>query len=100
MAVDPGIFGPASLGMTQAIAQFQTFLPSFTEIRKADPNEDAAMVQDVRMGELAAVLLTLGIGGMVSSLTGSPVPAVVSAVTCFGLVCLYESALRAMPKEA
>lgn len=100
MPVDPGIVGAATLSMSQAISQFNTFLPSFTEIRRADPGEDAAMIQDVRMGEFAAVLLTLGIGGLVSSLTGSHVPAMVAALTAFGLVCIYESALRATPKEA
>lgn len=93
MAVDPNVIGPATLSMTQALSLFDSFLPKFTDLGKADPN-DINVVRDVRMGELAAVLMTLGIGGMTSALTGSSVPAVVALVTCTGLVLLYESALR------
>ena len=92
---DPGVIGPAMLGMTQSISLFQTMLPKFSEIRKTNPEDNPAMVQDVRMGELAAVLLTLGIGGMTSALTGSSVPSVVAVTSAVGLVMLYESALRA-----
>lgn len=93
MAVDPHIIGPATLSMTQSLSLFDAFLPSFRDISKADPG-DIGIVRDVRMGELAAVLMTLGIGGMTSALTGSSVPAVVALVTCGGLVLLYETALR------
>lgn len=95
MAVDPAVIGPATLSMTQALALFQNFLPKFSEIRLADPDVNQDIVRDVRMGELASVLMTLGIGGMTSALTGSSVPAVVALVTCGGLVLLYETALRA-----
>lgn len=95
MAVDPNVIGPATLSMTQSLALFQNFLPSFSDISKADPEVDISIANDVRRGELAAVLMTLGIGGMTSALTGSAVPSVVALVTCAGLVMLYESALKA-----
>lgn len=92
---DPAVIGPATLSMTQSLALFQNFLPSFADISRADPETDVSIVNDVRRGELAAVLMTLGIGAMTSALTESPVPSVVALVTCTGLVLLYESALKA-----
>lgn len=94
MAVEGNVIGAATLSMTQSLALFGTFLPRFSEIGRADPEVDTRVVQDVRLGELAAVMMTLGIGGMTSALTGSAVPAVVAFITCGGLVVLYEYALR------
>lgn len=94
MAVDGNVIGAATLSMTQSLALFGTFLPSFSDIGRADPDKDTDVAADVRLGELAAVLMTLGIGGMTSALTGSAVPSVVALITCGGLVMLYEYALR------
>jgi hypothetical protein len=91
--MDSAGVGMATLCMTQSLTLFQNFLPRFQEISAANPDEDAGMVADVRMGELAAVITTLGIGGMTSALSGSSVPAVVSAITAGGLILLYEYAL-------
>jgi len=90
---DPQTVGLATLSMTQSLTLFQQFLPRFQEISAADPAEDMGMVRDVRMGELAAVVTTLGIGGMTSALSGSSTPAVVAAITAGGLILLYEYAL-------
>ena len=94
MAVDPGIIGPATMSITQSLSLFQGFLPRFTDIRKENPLGNPEFVKDVRMGELAASLLTIGIGAMMSALTGSSVPAVLALITVIGLVTLYESALK------
>jgi hypothetical protein len=91
---DPQAVGMATLCMTQSMALFSQFLPRFQEISTADPAKDEGMVRDVRMGELAAVLTTLGIGGMTSALSGSSTPAVVAAITAGGLILLYEYALQ------
>jgi hypothetical protein len=93
MAADGVVIGAATLSMTQALALFQNFLPRFSDIRSANPEIDAGIVRDVRMGELAAVLMTLGVGAMTSSLTDSPIPAVIALITSGGMVILYESAL-------
>lgn len=94
MAVEGNIIGAATLSMTQSLALFGSFLPKFSDIGRANPDVDTDIVKDVRLGELAAVLMTLGIGGMTSALTGSAVPSVVALLTCGGLVMLYEYALR------
>lgn len=49
---------------------------------------------DVRMGEIAASSITLGIGVIASGLSGSPIPIIVGAVMAGFLIVLYESALR------
>jgi len=80
--------------MTQAITAFTTFLPPITEIRKGSVT-DAQFAGDVRLGEVAAAGLTIGVGAMVSGLTGSSVPTVVAFLTAAGLILLYESTLQA-----
>jgi hypothetical protein len=89
---DPGL---ALLTVTQAVGLFQSFLPKFTEISAVDPADNPQLVRDVRRGEVAAVVLTLGIGAMASGFTDSPVPAISSAVAAFTLIVLYEGALSA-----
>jgi hypothetical protein len=93
--VDPQLIGPATLAVSQGISAFMTFLPSLTDVRKANPGEDLVMAADVRMGEIAAVALTVGVGAVASSLTGSPVPVVVSVTVAVLMLCLYEATLRA-----
>lgn len=85
--------GAATIAMGQAVGAFQFFLPKLSDVRRAT-SDDADMVGDVRMGEVAATALTLGLGAMVSSLSGSPYPAMVSVAVVAVLVVLYESALK------
>lgn len=92
---NPEVFGPATLAVTQGVTAFSTFLPKFSDVRRNHPDDNPDFAGDVRMGEVAAVTVTMGIGLIASSLTGSSVPAMVSALTCLVLVMLYESTLRA-----
>jgi len=87
--------GPATIAIGQSVGAFQFFLPRLSDVRKADVDTDPDMAGDVRLGEIAASALTLGIGIMVSSLSGSPYPAYVSVLMCLILICVYESALKA-----
>lgn len=98
MPVDAGLIGPSTLALTQAVGSFNTFLPKLSEIRKST-GDDPAFVNDVRTGEIAAVALTVGVGAVVSSLTGSPVPTVVAVLASLGLVVMYETTLRSIPSE-
>lgn len=93
--VPPELIGPATLAVAQGVNAFTTFLPRLADIRKADPDTDASMAADVRMGEVAAITLTVGVGAVISSLTGSPVPVMVAVVISVMMFCLYESTLRA-----
>lgn len=89
----PNDYGPATLAITQSVGAFQFFLPRLSDVRKANPS-DADMAGDVRMGEVAAGALCIGIGAMVSSLSGSPYPAMVAILMTAILICVYETALR------
>lgn len=89
------LFGPAMLGVTAGINTFASMLPKLTDIRKADPVNNPDVAADVRMGEVAGVTLTMGIGVIASSLTRSSVPTFTALVMCVILVGVYESALRA-----
>jgi hypothetical protein len=93
VSVDPAIIGITMTAVSQSANAFAQYLPKLTDIRKTDPG-DPSMIGDVRIGEVAAVTLTLGVGVIASGLTGSPVPAMVAALTCVVLLALYETALR------
>ena len=94
MPVPSDALGPATLAISQSVGAFQFFMPKLSDVRRADTTHNPDMVGDVRMGELAAATLCIGIGTIVSSMTGSPYPAIVSVVMVAVLVCLYETALR------
>lgn len=84
--------GIATLAITQGFAQFNVFLPRISDVRKAAPGDDISA--DVHVGELAAIAGTMGVGIIASSLSGSKLPAIVSAVVCVLMVGIYESVLR------
>lgn len=88
---DPNILGAATIGLTQGLSSAGTFLPKLSEVRKGSSPE---MIGDVRMGEIATAVVTIGIGAIVSSLTGSHVPTVVSAIIVLVIIGIYECALR------
>jgi hypothetical protein len=88
------VIGPASISVAQSIGVFQFFLPKLSDVRKANVAVDVDMVGDVRLGEVAAATVAIGIGTIISSLTQSSVPAVVSVIIAGTLICVYETALR------
>ena len=92
---NPEMFGPATFAIGQSVASFSTFLPKFSDVRSKHPDDDPSFAADVRMGEIAAVTVSMGVGLIASSITGSPVPAVVTLLVCLILVTLYESTLSA-----
>lgn len=92
--VDPSIIGPSLQAATTGFSAFNTFLPDLTKIREANPEFDVELVANVRMGEVAAAGVVLGIGAITSALTGDPTPALVAAVVTIALVFLYEMVLR------
>lgn len=81
------------LSVTQSVVVFTSLLPPFAEVRKADEH-DADMRADVRMGEIAASTLVVGIGVIASAVTKSPLPAMASIVCAVILAAMYESVLR------
>lgn len=72
---------------------FTTFLPPLREIRQATPG-DATMRHDVRYGQCAAGTLAVGVGGLMSWLTGSSTPIYIAIFTTLLYAAIYEMALR------
>ena len=93
---DALVISTASLAISQAVAAFGTFLPKLTDVRQVTPASDPALAADVRLGELAAAGVTIGVGAIAASITGSPTPLTVSILVSLGLVIIYESTLRAV----
>lgn len=87
------MFGPASMVLGQTISSFTTFLPPLSDVRKAGP-DDADMAGDVRLGEIAATALAVGVGAIASSLLGDPTPTVIALLVALALIVVYETALR------
>lgn len=92
------VTGSTLLVVTASVTAFTALMPKFGEVRRAVGNPDT--VNDVRMGEVAALGMTVAIGVTASSLTKSPVPAMVGVVSALALVCMYESVLQAIPTES
>jgi hypothetical protein len=91
---NPDALGPASISIGTATSAFMGFLPKFSEVRRADPN-DVGMAKDIRLGQIAACSVAMGTGVIVSSLTGSSVPAIVAGIMCLILVWCYANARKA-----
>lgn len=88
------VLGPASLAAGQAISSFTTFLPKLSDVRSSNAAAEPGMVGDVRLGEVAASAVTLGIGIIASSLSGSSIPMYAAAFVALILIVVYETALR------
>lgn len=91
--VDGVALSVATIAITSAMGAFYQMLPPISEVRKRNES-DPGFAADVRVGEVAAASIALGIGAVASGLSGSPVPVVVAGITALGLVVLYESVLH------
>lgn len=93
MAVDGAAMSAAVVSLGQSIGAYQFFLPPLREVRKAGPN-DRNMRGDVRLGQLAAGVVTVAVGAMLGYLVQSRVPVYVAVVMGLVVAALYEMALR------
>ncbi len=82
--------GTATLAVTQSVVAFTAFLPNFIEVGKASKNE---IMDEVRLGETAAVIIALSIGALLGWLVSSVIPFFISAMMSFVLIALYETAM-------
>jgi hypothetical protein len=87
------MFGPATMVLSQTISSFQSMLPSLSDVRKASTTDDD-MAGDVRLGEIAASALSIGVGAIASSLLGDPLPILIASIVALTLIVIYEQALR------
>lgn len=79
--------------MSGVTSAFIGFLPSFTDVRRAGAN-DPEMQKDLKLGIVAAVSLGVGTGLILTNLTGSMVPTVVSVFVSMILIGCYQAAMR------
>ena len=93
MAIDGAAVGGATLALSQTVGSFTAFLPRISDVRKAGA-DDKAMRGDVRLGEIAATAVSVGIAMTMSALTDSPIPVYAAVFTATILICVFETALR------
>lgn len=93
MTVDAGASAAASIALGQTVGAYAFFLPPLREVRRAGA-ADSAMRGDVRMGQIAAAALSLGVATILANLTGSTMPVIATAVVALIIAFLYETALR------
>ena len=92
----PDAGAAATLALTQTVSAFTFFLPKISDVRKTSVG-DAAAVADIRTGEVAGLVVCLGVGAVCGSLTRSSVPVVTSGIMALIIIVLYESILRRDP---
>jgi hypothetical protein len=97
--LDPALAGLGMQIASSGVSQFQNMLPKLADIRKATVQGDPDMAADVRLGEIAAVTLTVGFGLVASAFTKNPTPAILAGLVALSLVFLYESTLRGDPTK-
>lgn len=85
--------GVAALALGQTVGAYAFFLPSLREVRQAPPT-DPLIRGDVRLGQVAAGALSIGIGAIMANLTGSTVPLLVAVFIAAIISVIYEFALR------
>lgn len=95
--VSPELVGVVTLSLTQAVSVFNAFLPPLTDVRRSSVSSRAALL-DVRVGEIAASAMVLGIGAVLSTLVGNYRPLMVSIAGALGMIGVYEFTLRS-PSE-
>lgn len=83
----------AIVGTTVAI--FTAFMPGLTDVLQDNISE--SMAHDVRYAQVAATITAVGVGGLVTYVTKSNVPLIVSILGAVVLGIVYETTLRKDP---
>lgn len=93
MPPDAGTSAAASIALGQTVGAYAYFLPPLREVRRAG-STDPQMRGDVRMGQIAAGALSLGVAAILANLTKSTVPVIGTLIVALIIAFLYETALR------
>ena len=97
MAVDnAGALAVSSIAIGQTVTAYQFFLPRLSEVREAGPN-DVNMCRNVYMGQVAAAAVSVGVGTLLSVLTGSKIPVFTSVFIALIIAGIYHYAMRSEP---
>jgi hypothetical protein len=93
MAVDPGAMTGGSIAIGQTAFFYSAFMPRLTDVRKAS-SMDGDMRGDVLLGQVAAGGASLLIGVLVTWVTGSQVPLIVTVLLALFIGAVYQFALN------
>lgn len=86
----------SSIAIGQTVSAYQFFLPPLREVRQAGP-DDQTMCRDVYVGQVAAGAVSIGVGMMLSFLTGSKLPAFISLFIALIIAGIYHYTMRSQP---
>lgn len=93
MTADAAALTASTLALSQTMASYATFMPPLREVRQAGPN-DASMRGDVRLGQIAAGALSLGVALVLANMTGSTLPVTAAVAVALIIAIVYEAARR------
>lgn len=91
--MDASLIGVSTLAITQSFTVFNAFLPPLTDVRRMSP-ANSSQVMDIRVGEIAAASLVIGIGGALCYMMKTHEPMTFAVLAAVGLIGIYEFALR------
>lgn len=89
---DPGALGAASIAIGQTVVAYQIFLPKLGDVRRAEKG-DPVMRGDVLLGQLAAGSVSVMVGLMLTQMSGSRTPLMVSLFIAVLIGAIYQYAL-------
>jgi hypothetical protein len=89
---DSGAVAASTIAIGQTVTAYQFFLPRLSDVRRADSGEPEVR-GDVVMGQLAAGALSIGVGAMISWLTGSAIPVMIALFTAGIIAAIYHYAM-------
>jgi hypothetical protein len=90
---DSGALTGSSIAIGQTVFAYSYFLPRLSDVRKAGP-DDPDMRGDVLLGQLAAGGVSSLIGVMLTWMSGSKIPMVVTIAIALFIAALYQYALN------
>lgn len=91
MAESGGVISASAIALGQTVVSYSFFLPPLMEVRR---NTDDETLADVRLGQAAGGGLSVGIGFMLTQLTGSWTPTYVALFIAAIIAVVYELAMR------
>lgn len=90
---DPGAVSVSAIAIGQTVVAYQFFLPRLQEVRRADPG-DPGVRGDVLLGQVGAGAVSLAVGIMLASLSGSPVPVWATLFVAAIIAGVYHYAMK------
>lgn len=90
---EPGAVSVAAIAIGQTVVAYQFFMPSVSEVRRADAG-DPGIRGDVLLGQIGAGGVSLAIGVMLASLSGSHIPVWATVFVAAIIAGVYHYAMK------